>query len=234
MARREYGEDISPEAPPRPTAIIFDLDGTIADTEWLGFVVVRDAYRSHGLVISEYEWLDHIGRADNPPWADQLGERLGRQPDPTVIDDARLRYDREKDLVSTLPGVVDVIDAAESAGLPLAVATSSTAVWAHDQLERLGLRHRFAAVCTREDVERGKPAPDLFLAAAAALGRDPDGVLAIEDSRHGCRAAVTAGMRCVVVPNRITRLDLPDDATLIIDSLLDFPFHRFGMVGPAS
>ena len=81
-------------------------------------------------------------------------------------------------------------------------------------------------------MDRGKPAPDLFLAAAAEVGVAPDVCLAIEDSKHGCAAAKAAGMTCVVVPNRITVLDKPADADLLLGSLDEFPYARFGLGQP--
>ena len=86
---------------------------------------------------------------------------------------------------------------------------------------------------TRDQVDRGKPAPDLFLLAAAKLGREPADVLVIEDSRNGTIGAKAAGMTCVVVPNRITRHDIPTEADLVLDSLLDFPYADFGLTPPA-
>jgi HAD superfamily hydrolase (TIGR01509 family) len=131
-----------------------------------------------------------------------------------------------------MPGVAEVIASATAAGLPLAVASSSPSGWVEDHLDRLGLIGHFEAIRGRDHVDRAKPDPDLYLAASAELGCDPSEVVAIEDSRHGCRAAKTAGMTCVVVPNRITRLDVPTDADFVIDSLLDFPYGHFGLSGP--
>lgn len=209
--------------------IVFDFDGTIADTEWGVYLVVRDAFRAHGLDVTLQEWVALIGRADNGTLEDMLGGALGGPPDPEVMVRATARREHHRRTAPLMPGVLDVLDAAASASLPLAVASSSGRDWVEGHLERLGIRHRFGPVRTRDDVDRGKPAPDLYLAAAGALGVDPDRVLAIEDSRHGCRAAKAAGMTCVVVPNRITRLDPAPDADLIVDSLAELPLADFGL-----
>ena len=105
--------------------------------------------------------------------------------------------------------------------------------WVGGHLERLGLLDRFSTFSTRDQVDRGKPAPDLFLLAAAQLQRDPADVLVIEDSRNGAIAAKAAGMSVIVIPNRITRYDIPREADLVIDSLLDFPYADFGLEGPS-
>jgi beta-phosphoglucomutase-like phosphatase (HAD superfamily) len=103
----------------------------------------------------------------------------------------------------------------------LAVASSSSRAWVEPHLERFGLRGRFSVVRTRDDVARTKPAPDLFLAACEGLGVEPAEAVALEDSAHGVTAARAAGLRCVVVPNQLTRLTDLSHADLRIDSLAD-------------
>lgn len=212
-----------------PAAIIFDFDGTIADTEWPVFLMVRTAFRSHGLDMTLDDWVDSIGRADNNTLEEILRGRLGREPDPSVLERAREDHHTTRQSTPILPGVEAVITAAREAGLPLGIASSSPSQWVDAHLERLEIRHHFDAVRTRDHVDHGKPAPDLFLAASAALDVDPTTAVAIEDSKHGCAAAKAAGMTCVVVPNRITRLDVAPDADLVLESLLEFPYERFGL-----
>lgn len=213
----------------KPAAIVFDFDGTIADTEWPIFEVARDAFRAHGLDMKIEEWVKGIGLADNKPLLELLEDALGGPADPEVLRAAgRRRAEWHHEMV-VFPGVVEVIVAAARAEVPLAVASSSTTAWVEPHLQRLGLIHHFVSIRTRDHVDRGKPAPDLFLSAAAELGVDPADAVAIEDSRHGCASAKAAGMTCLVVPNRITAFDPPTDADLVLDTLLDFPFDRFGL-----
>lgn len=213
----------------KPSAIVFDFDGTIADTEWPIYEVALHAFRSHGLDFALEEWVKGIGLADNKSLEELLADALGEPPDPEILRAAGERRTRWNDQMVVFPGVVEVIAAANSFGIPLAVASSSPTSWVEPHLERLELKHHFVSIRTRDHVDRGKPAPDLFLAAAAALGVDPAGTVAIEDSRHGCASAKAAGMTCVVVPNRITTLDPPTDADHILETLLDFPYSRFGL-----
>ena len=211
------------------SAVIFDFDGTIADTEWPVFKMVRTAIRSHGLDVTLDDWIDSIGRADNSSLEEILRNILGREPEPRVIAKAREDHHATRHTTPMLPGVEDVIAAVRAAGLPLAIASSSPTHWVEAHLERLEILDHFDAIRTRDHVDRGKPAPDLFLAASAAIDVDPATAVAIEDSRHGCASAKAAGMTCVVVPNRITRLDVAPDADLVLDSLVDFPYGRFGL-----
>ena len=213
----------------RPAAIVFDFDGTIADTEWPIYEVARDAFRAHGLELALEEWVKGIGLADNKTLPEMLEDALGRPPDPEAVEAAGRRRAEWHQRMVVFPGVFEVIVAAIRAEIPLAVASSSPTSWVEPHLERLELIHHFESIRTRDHVDRGKPAPDLFLSAAAELGIDPVEAVAIEDSRHGCASAKAAGMTCLVVPNRITALDPPPDADLMLDSLLDFPFDRFGL-----
>lgn len=213
----------------RPAAIVFDFDGTIADTEWPVYVVWREVFEAHGLELPIDAWVDSIGRADNRPLEEVLIEVTGREPDESVISEARARREESMLALRVLPGVIEVIAAAQRGEVALAIASSSPSDWVESHLERLGLLGEFPVIRTRDHVDRGKPAPDLFLSAAGALGVDPGTAVAIEDSRHGCTAAKTAGMACVVVPNRITSHDPPTDADWLLESLLDFPFGRFGL-----
>jgi HAD superfamily hydrolase (TIGR01509 family) len=108
-----------------------------------------------------------------------------------------------------MPGLHRLLEAVDAHGLPRAVATSSPAAYAPVALREVGAAEGFAAVITGDTVARGKPAPDIYLVAAAALGLSPTVCLALEDSPNGVRAAKAAGMRCIAVPNALSAgLDL--------------------------
>ncbi|MEZ5166294.1 MAG: HAD-IA family hydrolase [Acidimicrobiales bacterium] len=208
--------------------MVFDFDGTIADTEWPVYEVARGAFRAHGLDLPLEDWVGSIGLADNKTLPELIEDAIGGPPIRVVAHAVRIRSEWHHRM-AVLPGVVELIAAANRAGVPLAIASSSPSAWVDPHLVRLGLDEHFVAVRTRDHVDRGKPAPDLFLAAVATLDVDPARAVAIEDSRHGCAAAKAAGLTCVVVPNRITVLDRPADADLTLDSLSDFPYARFGL-----
>jgi HAD superfamily hydrolase (TIGR01509 family) len=135
----------------------------------------------------------------------------------------------------TLPpcaGVEDLLAAASRAGVPAAVASSSPARWVVGHLERLGLLEWFTVVATSDDVDgdarRTKPAPDIFLAAAAKLGAPPARCVVLEDSPHGVAGARAAGMVAVAVPGPMTRgLDF-GAADLIVPSLVDVSLEALG------
>jgi HAD superfamily hydrolase (TIGR01509 family) len=100
-------------------------------------------------------------------------------------------------------GVVEILDALDALGLPRAIATSSTLNAVEQSLGRHGLVERFDALITRDVQTQGKPHPEPFLKAAAALGVDPADCLALEDSHNGVRSASSAGMMTVMVPDML-------------------------------
>lgn len=209
-------------------ALVFDFDGLIVDTESATYHSWRELYTDHGEVLAVEEWVRCVGSdfGGFDPF-DELERRCGRVLDWSVLEPARVARARELDeLLDARPGVRDRLAEAVELGLPCAVASSSPRSWVEPWLERLGIRSRFAHVCTKDDVARVKPAPDLFLLAASRLREDPVHVLVFEDSLNGVRAATAAGMRAVAVPGPITAgLDL-SEAVLRLESLADMPLSR--------
>ncbi len=185
-------------------AIIFDFDGLIVDTETPALKAWQIIYERYGHNLDHQLWVDYFLGASFDPVI-HLSQLCGG-----TLDKARAQSDRDQ-LKSELcmaqpllPGVLDWIEEAQSLSLKLAVASSSRRPWVTQHLERCGILDRFDAICTREEVERSKPHPDLFLLAASKLNVDPADAIVLEDSPNGLRAALAAGMQCVVVPNALT------------------------------
>ena len=105
---------------------------------------------------------------------------------------------------SFVTAVDDCLRQARQLGLHLGVVSSSSSSWVTSHLKRLSLLHLFDVVGTREDAERSKPFPDLYLTALSRLGVAPRAAVAIEDSANGVAAAKSAGIRCVAFPNPVT------------------------------
>ncbi|HET6952789.1 MAG TPA: HAD-IA family hydrolase [Acidimicrobiales bacterium] len=192
-----------------PGAVLFDFDGLVLDTESCTYVTVQAIFAEHGVALDRSFWQTILGTSNHPHWTEILAGRLGRP-----VDRAALVARREQERLRLLAdepvceGVVDLLDAASAAGVPTAVASSSSAEWVVGHLERLRLRDRFAAVVTSDDVgrdpRRSKPAPDIFLAAAEALGVAPADCVVLEDSLNGVAAGRAAGMAVVAVPGPMT------------------------------
>jgi HAD superfamily hydrolase (TIGR01509 family) len=169
-------------------------------------------------------------------WQHSLGTNGGFDPRARLVELAGEGLDGEAverevqeanrracDAQSLLPGVEALLLEAERLGLRRAVASSSSRAWVEGWLTRHGIRGLVEVVCARDDVALVKPAPDLFLLAAERLALPPAACLVFEDSPNGMRAARAAGMRCVAVPNGLTRqLRLPDP-DLVVGSLAERP-----------
>ncbi len=214
-------------------AIVFDFDGTILETEGPDYQSWQEIFDAHGSELTLDVWIQCVGGAPAgfDPFA-ILEEQTG-----VVLDRVSTHQTRRKRVLELIeqqppmPGVEALIAAAQSAGIGLAVASSSPSVWVEGNLNRLGLRHHFQAVRTADDVERVKPDPTLYRLAAAALGAAPERTLAIEDSRTGMLAAKGAGLHCLVVPNSVTQFSDFSQADLRLASLADLTptelFARF-------
>ncbi len=194
-----------------PTAVVFDLDGTIVDTEVPVFEAWRRIWAGHGHELRLEEWVLCVGRdaALFDPLA-ALGRRVGPGFDAESVRTANRALEAELVAATAIrAGVEAWLDEAEAAAVPVGVASSSSRDWVDAHLSRLGLGHRFATVQTRTEVGVTKPDPAAYLAACAALDVEPGQALAVEDSANGVGAAKAAGMPTVVVPNPITAgLDL--------------------------
>lgn len=212
------------------SALVFDFDGLLLDTETSAFVTAAEVFAAHQVTLDRAWWLSIIGTADHPHWSEVLEAQLGG---PLPDRDAVLaeRIERHRALIAAeavRPGIVELLDGADTADVPCAVASSSPRHWVEGHLERLGLRHRFAAVRSRDDVAPGrtKPAPDLFTAACDALAVDPPTAVALEDSAPGVAAALAAGMRVVGVPAGLTADADLSAAHLVVPTLADVDLAR--------
>jgi HAD superfamily hydrolase (TIGR01509 family) len=201
-------------------AIVLDFDGLVMDTETPIYEEWRAEYRRRGHDLTMDVWQHALGTfAGFDPCA-HLSGLTGE-----AIDADSLRAEvRARNLVRCreqplLPGVRERIAEARARALGTAVASSSTAAWVGGWLEHHVLAAEIDVVCTRDDVARVKPAPDLFLLAAARLGVEAAECVVFEDSPNGIRAARAAGMRCVAVPNAVTRELAVGEADLVIPSL---------------
>lgn len=137
--------------------------------------------------------------------------------------------------IAPLPGVAGLLDEARARAVPVGIASSSSGEWVLGYLSRFGLADRFQAVVTRDMVHRPKPDPELYLAACARLDAAPAMSVALEDSVNGVSAALSAGMVCIAVPNRITwDFDLTS-AHMVASSLVDLNLERIeGLVSRVS
>jgi HAD superfamily hydrolase (TIGR01509 family) len=210
-------------------ALIFDFDGLIMDTESPEVEAWQAMYAEYGQEFPLQTWIrDVVGSsAANFDPAAHLAKLTGRTFDLSALYDRARTYRLEEQAkLSALPGVNDYIRDAKRLGLRLAVASSSKRDWVDGYLRQLGLVDDFDAILCRENVQRIKPEPDLFLAALEALKVRADETLVFEDSPNGVLAARRAGMRVVAVPNPITKHGTIGEADLLLSSLADMPLEN--------
>ncbi|WML49743.1 HAD-IA family hydrolase [Neobacillus sp. PS3-34] len=186
-------------------AIIFDFDGTIIDTETVWFRVFKEVLEEQfSLHLPVEEFAKVIGTTDEVLYQ-YIESQLGRDIDKKEL---RERVDRRfldlRGVLEVREGVLEKIKEAQSLGYKIALASSSSREWIDGFLEQFDLRGYFSVIKTKEDVEKVKPDPSLYLKALQELGVEPQEALAIEDSANGALAAIAAGMNCAVIPNEVT------------------------------
>jgi putative hydrolase of the HAD superfamily len=135
-----------------------------------------------------------------------LEQLTGRTFDWDAVEVARKTHEGElRKHLRLLPGVADLLKEADSLDLRIAIASSSPRVWIDSWMDQLGLHDHFHHISTVDDTGKVKPDPSLFLHAAENLGVAPEEAVIFEDSLNGLRAALAAGIRCVVAPGPMTR-----------------------------
>jgi HAD superfamily hydrolase (TIGR01509 family) len=186
-------------------ALVFDLDGTIVDTEGTEYESVRRVWEEHGRAFPPERWVHVIGNAWAPTWVEELADELGHPLEAAAVRARQRAHNAElrRDL-RPRPGVIELIDAADAARIPLAIASNSDRRWVDHRLADLGLSGRFASIASIDDVAQGKPDPEPFVAACVAVGATPRHAVAFEDSATGVRAAVAAGCYTVACPVPLT------------------------------
>ena len=182
-------------------AVVFDMDGVIVDSEQVWDDVREALVRERGGRWHERAQADMMGMS-SVEWSAYMHERLGLPEPPAEINDEVVRrmLDRYRADLPLLPGAVEAVERL-AARWPLAVASSSNRPLIEAVLEAAGISSRFATTVSSEEVQRGKPSPDVYLEAARRLGIAPARCAAIEDSANGLRAAHAAGMRVLALPN---------------------------------
>ncbi len=187
--------------PDVPDAVIFDLDGVVLDSEQ-----VWSAAKHEFTLQTGGRWLDEADTAmlgmSSREWPGYMHDVLGVPLSPAQIN--RAVVDRVAVMYRTglplLPGAVKAVRAL-AAVWPVALASSANREIIDLVIELAGLDGAFTVTVSSEEVDRGKPAPDVYLETARRLGVDPARCVAIEDSGNGMRSAAAAGMALIAVPN---------------------------------
>ena len=202
-------------------AVIFDLDGVLVDSEHVWDGVREELARERGGRWHERAQADMMGMS-SVEWSRYMHYVIGLPEPPEEIDAEVVRrmlgrYDEHLPLID---GAVDAVRRL-AGSFRLAVASSSNRPLIDAALSGARLDRFFEVTVSSEEIERGKPAPDVFLEAARRLRVAPERCAAIEDSANGIRSAHAAGMRVVAIPNR--RYPPPSESLALADVTLPSP-----------
>lgn len=215
----------------RIKALIFDFDGLILDTETPDYQVWQSIYREHGFELPDDEWGKIVGgwglsTFDAAAHLSLLSQ--GRLDSVSLRDRHRSESAALTLSQPILPGVVDTFHEAKRLGLKLAIASSSPHSWVDTHAKRLGIFDYFDTVICEDDVRSGrtKPNPDLFLLALNQLQVQKNEAIVFEDSPNGVKAAKSAGVFVVAIPNPVTSLLSIENANLTLTSLTDLSLHE--------
>ena len=187
------------------SAVIFDLDGLILDTETISRTAWQRALADFGLELTDklYQSITGLNVAD-------IGKifhtAFGKDFPLDRVTQLRSQYIYEHlsgQRITVKPGFPEILDLLDKSRIPRAVATSSSTALAIRKLTDANLIDKFDAVVCGDQVQKGKPAPDIFLTAAKKLNAQPESCLVFEDSENGIRAAHAAGMTAVMIPDLI-------------------------------
>jgi HAD superfamily hydrolase (TIGR01509 family) len=211
-----------------PRAVVFDMDGLMLDTERVAHRCWSAAASTIGVAFDTELLSSMIGRNSRDSRQCVLAHYGADYPVDALIQESRTQFDAiaEREGIAVKPGVHALLDWLESVRIPRVVATSTRRERALAHLERCLLMPRFHALVGGDEVAEGKPAPDIFLLAAARVDVAPADCIVLEDSEPGVRGALAAGMIPVMVPDMLAPSpDLLACMPLVLPSLFDVKTH---------
>lgn len=206
--------------------VIFDLDGTLIDTEKYFKIFWQKAAAECGYAMSEEQALQlrSLGRPYAPAL---LREWFGEEFDYIQVRDCRrklMQAHLEKVGLETKPGAEQALQRLQEAGCRIALATATPTDRAKEQLEQVGLLKYFDEIVSAVQVEHGKPAPDVYLYACQKLKVAPKEAFAVEDSPNGAMSAIQAGLKVIFIPDQTQpEAELSERIYACIPSLMELP-----------
>ena len=223
--RRPVGAFFAEEGAALQWAMVFDVDGVIADTESLNARASVEMFRQlHGVAVRPEDFQPFVGTGDER-YVEGVAEKYGVTIDTQAAVERRAEnfFKALRDgPLPALPGVLELVEAArENTNVRVAIATSGQKAKQFPVIKGAGLKLEwFDAVITGDDVTRKKPDPQIYLLAAERLGLPPERCVVFEDAPVGVESAKAAGMSCVAITNTVGPVALAD-ADIVVSSLAD-------------
>lgn len=185
-------------------AVLFDMDGTLIDTEKYYRIFWPKALAQFGYHMTDEQvlFMRSLGRPFAPK---QLKEWFGEELDYYAVRDCRKQLMEEhldRVGIELKPGAVEILEALKKRGILAAVATATDLERTEKYLQKVGLREYFDRLISATQVKEGKPSPDIYVYACEQLGLAPEECIAVEDSPNGVKSAYGAGCRVIMVPDQ--------------------------------
>ncbi len=210
--------------------VIFDLDGLLIDSERIALEQFLLTAKEFNIELNNKDYLQCIGA--NAKRVDEILSRAlaGQIEYPKFKSAWRARYKSliEHQPIPLKPGAIEILTDIRSRQQPVCLATSTETVQARVKLNNAGISEYFDSIIGGDRVEHSKPAPDIFLAAATEFNVIPENCLVLEDSENGVRAAISAAMQVIQIPDLVLpSASLRQQGHTILNSLLDVIDYKF-------
>ena len=200
-------------------AVLWDMDGVIADTADYHYSAWRDVFGARGVTFSKSDFMRHFGQRHDTIIKFALGDALTFEEIEAIAEKKQLLYrERVSKNVVPLPGAIELIELLNKNKIKTAIATSAVPKNIDVILKGLGIQDSFQTIAFGMEVTEGKPSPQIFQLAATRLSVRPADCVVIEDAIAGVAAAKRAGMKCVAVTNSHPGMSLKN-ADLVVDTL---------------
>ncbi len=202
-------------------AVIWDMDGVIADTAHYHLRAWQEAFQKRGVNFTEETFRESFGQRNDTIIGKVLGQGVSQEEINAISNEKEASFRQAiRQHIRALPGVIELMNSLARNGFSLALASAAPMENIRLLTEGLGIDRLFQGIVSAEDVAEGKPNPQVFLLAAERLGVKPENCIVIEDAVAGVAAAKRAGMRCLAVTNTHPRASLAE-ADLIVDTLAE-------------
>jgi beta-phosphoglucomutase len=200
-------------------AVLWDLDGVIADTGIYHCRAWQEIFGKRGVEFTEEHFIRHFGQRNDTIIRDTVGTDISQEELDIIAEEKEAAYRRlVAENIKALPGAIELIESLNRHGIKSAIASSAPEENIQVIIRGLGIEDCFQAIAWGREVTEGKPSPQIFLLAAEKLSTHPGNCVVIEDAIAGVIGAKQAGMKCVAVANSHSRNSLKE-ADLVVDTL---------------